>query len=190
VRLSIVAMTTQHEEIEAHIRHFFSEHSISKAAWLPGPAARQWPNLYCLAIAPGPRCSGWVYISVGASEVATPKLEFIICTSYATESAIEILAMVTYYHATEHLGLNHMLPIGRPWLPGATCDQLFISMPYPFGPDLECISTTASTVQALWLLPITQAERTFAKQNGAESLECLFDDNAINPLEIKRASVV
>lgn len=183
-------MVAHHEEIEAHIRRFFSGHRISRAAWLPGPAARQWPNLYCLAIEPGPRYSGWVYISVGASEVAAPRLEFIICTPYATESAVELLAMVTHYHAAEILGLDHMLPIGRPWLPEATCDQLFVSLPYPFGPDLECIRTTAFVVQALWLLPITLAERTFAKQNGTEALECLFDDHAINPLDLKRVSVV
>jgi hypothetical protein len=131
-----------------------------------------------------------VYISVGASEVASPRLEFILCTPYATEAAVELLAMVTHYHAAENLGLDHTLPIGRPWLPEATCDQFFVSLPYPFGPELECIATTAFSVQALWLLPITLAERTFAKQNGAEALECLFDDHAINPLDLNRDSVV
>jgi hypothetical protein len=183
-------MGTRHDQIEAHIRRFFSGHEVSKAAWLPGPAARRWPDLHCLAIAPGPRYSGWVYLSVGASEVASPRLEFILCTPYATEAAIELLAMVTHYHAAEQLGLNHMLPIGRPWLPGATCDQFFVCLPYPFGPDLECIPTTAYEVQALWLLPVTSAERAFAKQNGAEALESLFDENEIDPLDTDRASVV
>ena len=183
-------MSTQQAEIEAHIRRFFAGHNISPASWMSGPASRLWSGLYYLAIAPGPRYAGWVYMSVGASEVASPRIEFILCTPHATESAIEYLAMVTHYHATERLGLDHTLPIGRPWLPGATCDQLFVSLPYPFGPELECISTTAFKAQALWLLPITQAEREYAKQWGAEALESLFDDCAIDPLDPGRASVV
>ena len=189
VRQLNTSMSQQQYEIEAHIRRFFEGHAISRASWLPGPASRQWPSLYCLCIAPGPRSSGWVYISVGTSEVSCPRLEFIVCTPYATEAAIELLAMVTHYHATEHLGLDHLLPIGQPWLPGATCDQLLISLPYPFGPELERIATTAYEVQALWLLPITQAERMYAKQHGVEALECLFDDHAINSLDINRISV-
>ena len=178
-----------HEEVEAHVRRFFDGHIASNASWLQGPAAKLWPHLQYLAIAPGPLYSGWVYFTVGASEVAAPRLEFFICSPYAAEAAIELLAMVTYYHATEQLGINHTLPIGRPWLPTATCDQFLVSLPYPFGPKLENIESSAGNVQALWLLPITEAERVFAKEQGVEALESLFDEHAINPLDIHRASV-
>src|SRR5438046_1552537 len=88
-----------HEEVESHVRRFFEGHAISKSAWLPGPAAKLRPDLYSLAIAPGPLYSGWVYFTVGASEVASPRLEFFVCCPYATGVAIELLAMVAHYHS-------------------------------------------------------------------------------------------
>jgi len=179
-----------HEEIEAHIRSFFEGHAVSRTAWLPGPAAKLWPNLYSLSIAPGPLYSGWIYFTVGASEVASPRLEFFICSPYASGDAVELLSMVVYYHATEKLGLNHTLPVGRPWLPGASCDQFLVSLPYPFGQQLEAINTSIGEARALWLLPITSAERAFARQHGIEALEGLFDEHAINPLDVQRGSVV
>ena len=179
-----------HEEVEAHIRHFFEGHVTAEAEWHHGPSAELWPHLRYLAIAPGPLYRGWVYFTVGASEVASPHLEFFICSPHANESATELLAMATYYHATERLGLNHTLPIGRSWLPNATCDQFLVSLPYPFGPNLENIKASVGEVQALWLLPITEAERAFAKVHGVEALEALFDERAINPLDINRSSVV
>lgn len=51
--------------------------------------------------------------------------------------AIELLAMTVYYNRTGKLGLGQTVPIGEPWLPGSTCDHLLISLPYPFGPDLQ-----------------------------------------------------
>ena len=178
------------EEVEEHIRDFFREHVAAKIAWLPGPAAKSWPQLYFLAIAPGPRYTGWVYVTVGASAITTPSLEFFVCSPHASGSMAELLAMVAYYHASEGLGLNHTLPIGRPWLANSECDQLLISLPYPFGPQLENAATSSGNVQVLWLLPITMAERTYAKANGVEALESLFDEHAINPLDPNRSSVV
>lgn len=103
---------------------------------------------------------------------------------------IELLAMVVYYHATEHLDLNHTLPIGRAWLPGSFCDHLLVSLPYPFGPRLERISGRLRGARALWLLPITASEQAYAKANGIEALEVRFDEAAINPLDPTRGPVV
>jgi hypothetical protein len=180
----------EQEEIERHVLGFFSGHDVSRLTWAHGPTATLWPHVYFLAIAPGPKYSGWVYFTVGASQVATPRHEFFVCSPFANETMAELLAMVVHYHAKEKLGLNHTLPIGRPWLPNSSCDQLFVSLPYPFGPQLEHITSSAGEIQSLWLLPITQAERTFAKTNGADALESMFDAHAINPLDPARKSVV
>ena len=65
-----------------------------------------------------------------------------------------------------------------------------VSLPYPFGQQLEDISTSLGATRALWLLPITAAERAFARSHGVEALEHLFDEHAINPLAVQRGSVV
>jgi hypothetical protein len=84
----------------------------------------------------------------------------------------------------------HSLPIGEPWLEGATCDHFLVSLPYPFGEDLEICRCDETQVQILWLLPITAAERGFKKANGVDALEELFDRAAIEYWRIDRDSVV
>jgi len=42
---------------------------------------------------------------------------------------------------------------------------------------------------AIWLLPITEAERDFKAEHGPEALEQRFDDAAIDYWEPARASV-
>jgi hypothetical protein len=180
-----------HAEIHAHIERYFRGHQVSRLAWLPGPAARLWPQLYCLAVAPGPRYSGWVYLTVGSSLTdATPRLEFLLCSPRASDQIVELLSMVAHYHASEGLNVHHTLPIGRAWLQDSLCDQLFVSLPYPFGPELEVVHAPQVQARILWLVPITLAERRFAVKHGAEALESLFDEHAIDVLDSERPSVV
>jgi hypothetical protein len=51
-----------------------------------------------------------------------------------------VRTMVAYYHATSgdyRLDHGHTVPIGRPWIRGSSCDHLLLSLPYPWGPELE-----------------------------------------------------
>jgi hypothetical protein len=86
-------------------------------------------------------------------------------------------------------GIGHTVPIGEPWVPRSTCDHLLVSLPYPFGPDLELCDWDGDHARLLWLLPITEAERDIKAEHGLEALEQRFDDAAIKYWDPARSSV-
>ena len=103
--------------------------------------------------------------------------------------------MAAHYHCNPEddsyrLDHGHTVPIGEPWLPGSACDHLLVSLPYPFGPELEMCHWDGGHARLLWLLPITEAERDFMGDRGLEALEQRFDDAAIRYWEADRPSVV
>jgi hypothetical protein len=87
------------------------------------------------------------------------------------------------------LGLGHTLPIGEPWLPGSNCDHLLVSLPYPWGPDLETCHVGDRHVDFLWLLPITRAEHDLKIASGLEALESLFEERGLRYWDAHRPSV-
>ncbi len=103
--------------------------------------------------------------------------------------------MTAYYHAnpddpTFRLDVGHTVPIGEPWSPGSLCDHVLVSLPYPFGPELEVCAWDGGHARLLWLLPITAAERDFEVAHGLEALEQRFDDAALAYSDTRRGSVV
>src|SRR5919106_2061901 len=80
--------------------------------------------------------------------------------------------------------------IGAPWLDDSACDHLLVSVPYPYGPDLEVCAWQRGHARLLWLLPITEAERDYRATNGLEALEARFDEHAIEFWDPRRPSVV
>ena len=87
--------------------------------------------------------------------------------------------MITYYHSNHNLGFGHTLPIGEPWLERSECNNWLISLPYPFGEELEIMSIENTHAHVAWLLPITDKERDYKMKNGLEALEQKFDDTAL-----------
>lgn len=178
--------------LEEHVRRFFSGRTIDVFTWPAGPIQEQNPHFRALRIAPASAADVWTYASVGgwAATDGDFGLEFLICTASAEERAVELLAMTVFYNRGGTLGLGHTLPVGEPWLPGATSDHLLVSLPYPFGPELQTCHVGDRHVEFLWLLPITQAERTFKASYGLEALESRFDEVRLKYWQIDRASVV
>jgi len=182
-------------EVELHLRRFFHGHDCSVVR-APGRVETLLPEFRVMVLGPRPRTGLWTYASLGASGVKTGDhaCEFFVLAPEANDRHVELIAMVAYYHATPtptcRLGLGHTVRIGRPWLPGATCWNFLISLPYPFGPELELCRVTDGTVQILWLLPITGEELRFRKENGLEALEQRFEAAAIEYWKPRRKSVV
>ena len=179
--------------LEEHVRRFFDGRQIETFTWTAGPILDENPHFRVLRIAPQSQGDVWTYVSVGGWAATSDQdygLEFLICTESAEVRAVELLAMAVYYHRGGTLGLGHTLPIGEPWLPGSVCDNLLLSLPYPFGPDLETCHVGDRHVQFLWLLPITDAERDWKVSSGLESLESRFDDVELRYWQVDRASVV
>jgi hypothetical protein len=176
-----------------HVRRNFPGRAIEAFTWESGPILRQNPHFRVLRIAPAHESDVWTYASIGAwaaTEDQGRGLEFVIATRAQDPRAVELLAMITYYHRGGKLGLGHTFPIGEPWLPGSRCDHLLVSLPYPWGPDLETCHVGDRHVDFLWLVPITKQERDFKAANGLEALESLFEDRGLKYWDPDRISHV
>lgn len=125
--------------LEEHVRRYFAGRDIEALTWRAGPILEQNPHFRALQTAPATPADVWVYVSVGGW-AATPDgagLEFLVCTAAPEDRAVDLLAMTVFYNRGGRLGDGHTMPIGEPWLPGSTCDNLLVCPPYPFGPDLQ-----------------------------------------------------
>lgn len=174
-----------------HLERCFAGHSCDEFVWSLGPAQDELPRLRVAEFAPGPKTGLWVYSTIGAWEARIePRLEFIITASTRDQRHVELLSMVAWYHRRHGLGIGHTIPIGEPWLPGSECEFFLVSLPYPFGPDLEVCNFEDWHLHVVWLLPITAAEREFKMREGLEAIEQRFDACAIEYWRPGRASVV
>jgi hypothetical protein len=175
-----------------HVRRNFPGKVIEAFTWEAGPIQQQNPHFRTLRIDPGQKSGVWTYASVGAWAATQDKgrgLEFVIVVPAQDPRAVELLAMTAFYQRGGTLGLGHTLPIGEPWLPGSRCDHLLVSLPYPWGPELETCHVGDRHVDYLWLLPITKEERDFKVANGLEALESLFEERELRYWDPRRPSV-
>jgi len=179
--------------LEEHVRRFFGDRVVEAFTWAAGPIGELNPHFRVLRVAPAVAGEVWTYLSIGgwaATAGENQGLEFVLCTESPDARAVELLAMTVYYHHGGTLGLGHTLPIGEPWLPGSTCGHLLVSLPYPFGPDLQTCHVGDRHVDFLWLLPITEAERAFKTASGLEALESRFDQTQLRYWQPDRPSVI
>jgi hypothetical protein len=177
--------------VRQHLQGFFSGHSCDEHQWMLGPAPEQLPRLRVVEFAPGPKTRLWVYASVGAWEARDDqRLEFLIAAPERDQRHVELVTMAAWYHGRHGLGTGHTLPIGEPWLPRSSCEFFLVSLPYPFGPNLEVCNVTDWHLHVLWLLPITADEREFKLREGVEALEQRFDACGLEYWLPDRASAV
>ena len=73
---------------------------------------------------------------------------------------------------------------------GSLFDHMLVSVPCPFGPDLQTAHVGDRHVDFLWLLPITEASRKLKVSNGLEALESRFEEVGLRFWEVNRPSVV
>lgn len=189
-----------HDAIERHVRRFFADREtlvggrITASVLTNGP--QRLPSSFRVLEVPPQKASRvWHYVSVGAFAMRADhedRLEFVLRTdSRERPRAVELLSMLAYYHSTEGLGVGHMLPIGEPWLPQSQCDAMLISLPYPLGPQFEvCPIDEQRHVHIYWALPITSAERAFARAHGLEELEQRLESAGIIAEDPRRGSVI
>ena len=110
------------------------------------------------------------------------RLEFFLICPCEDALHVETLAMCAYFHSDPcyHLDLGMSVNIGRGWREGSHYDRLLISLPYPYGPNLEICKIVNFTIRYLWLLPIDVAEEGYLQQWGLEALEQKFDKVGID----------
>jgi hypothetical protein len=113
-----------------------------------------------------------------------------LVTPFKTLRAVELLAMVVYFHGVEPLDVGDTVAIGEPWLPGSACNALLLSAPYLLDDDLWSLSIGGREVRFLWAIPITPDERSYVGKHGLDALEEQFETVGLEYWDPHRASVV
>jgi hypothetical protein len=181
-----------HASVRQHYETYFDREG-EELTWPHGPARGRLGAFRVLRIPPNEQTKLWTYASVGAFALGpndAEATEFLLLTQEATDRGVELVTLAADYHHSQRLALGSRLPIGEPWLEGATCDAFLVSLPYPFGPTLQKVRAGDRVVRITWLLPITPAERRFAAQHGLEALEQTLDDAPVEYWRPDRPSVV
>lgn len=180
--------------VKHHLMTFFEGHECREFQWQAGPMTKEAPWFRILRFSPGPRYNLYSFVSLGASALRNEDggLEFAIFSEYDSPRFVELLTMTAHYHKSQCLGIGigHTVPVGGPWVQGATCNHYLVSLPYPLGPEFEVALVNESHIHILWLLPITEKERDFKIQHGLEALESQFDEKAIDYSDFGRESVI
>lgn len=182
-----------HRRVHRHVEGFFADHRVASCAFDRGPIQRVLPGFHSLQVDPGPLLDQTTYVSVGAGfpDDGHEHLEFVTVAPAPSARHVELLAMTSHYHRTgERVGLGHTFPIGEPWVPGSSLNHFLVSLPYPFGPELEYLPIPDHNVRLLWLLPITTSERDYKREHGLEALEARFDATELAYWDPKRRPVI
>jgi hypothetical protein len=178
-----------HAAVRQHVEAFFDREG-EELTWPHGAAAHRMGPFRVLQVPPNDRTHLWTYSSVGAFALRDPCIELLLVTEERTSRGVELVTIAAAFHQANGLRPGDRLPIGEPWLPGATCDAFLVSAAPPFGPTLERARGGAHPIRVLWLLPITPAERRFAADHGVNELELRLDDAPLEYWRRDRASVV
>ena len=185
-----------HDRILDHYRRFWGASRVDEVHWTPGHVGERLPDLHIAKVRPAQPGEMWCFATIGAwqaTEEASHGLEFVGAARSEAVSVLWHLALTAYYHAGPpdyRLDVGQTVSIGEGWVEGSTLDAILVSLPYPWGPDLEHCLLPERHIRVLWLLPISEAERRFAGTDGVEALERRFDDAAIDYLDPFRPSVV
>ena len=184
--------------IEAHLRHGFPGQRVVVQGWRTD--AMSAPHVRVLRVDPETRGGLWLHVSSGASVPApggppagaagSAGSEFVLVTPFKTLRAVELLAMVVYFHGVEELKVGDTVSVGEPWLPGSSCGHLLVSSPYLLADELWTLPLPRRLVHFRWVIPITVRERAYALDRGLEALEQRFEEAGLEYWDPHRASVV
>jgi hypothetical protein len=180
--------------IEAHLRHGFPGQRVVVQGWRTD--AMSAPHVRVLRVDPESRGGLWLHVSSGASLPTERSAggahgsEFVLVTPFKTLRAVELLAMVVYFHGVQALSVGDIVSVGEPWLPGSTCGHLLVSNPYLLADELWKLPLPGRTVHFRWVIPITATERAYATERGLDALEQRFEEAGLEYWDPHRASVV
>lgn len=178
-----------------HLARFFPSRSLVAIRWKQPPLMKDLGRFEVLRLSPDTAGSGWLFFSNGASQVKSRfgvRYEFFILSPEDDPIHIETLTMFASFSADPNIEIlpAKIVEIGRPWMGSSNLDHLLVSLPYPYGPQLEKCGDGESAVRVLWLLPIAASEAKFAREHGVESLERKFEEQRINYMAVSRPSVI
>lgn len=178
-----------------HIDRLWQVNHKDLLEWQAPGAEKVLPRFRVARIHPANHGEPFVFLSCGAWEASADQglgQEFFLLAPSDDEAHVDTVAAVALAHAAGRgmLQLGSLVPLGRPWLPGSACDHLLVSLPYPYGPNLERLSTGTDLDLAFrWLVPITATEADLARAQGAERLEARLEAARADFLDPRRAPV-
>ena len=174
------------QKVLSHLQNFWINHEIKRFSWALGRIIEELPDFQVFQVIPNHEDEPWVYVSSGIGQFLGQ--EFFIISPFETPEHIETLAMLASasMHYPDQFQLGKTVNIGRPWVEQSSFQHFLISLPYPYGQELEYMDN----VRFFWLLPITQPERLFLNTHSVEDLETRFDERGIDYLDINRPSVI
>ncbi|MGQ0625900.1 MAG: suppressor of fused domain protein [Sporichthyaceae bacterium] len=185
--------------IGKHYRDFFRGHEMFEVD-VPALAADRIPGLRMLEVPAGKRVDVVSYATLGCWEAVQSLgvgTEFILAARAADVAHLDSLAAVALAHCATpdtRLDRGSVVPLWRPWLPGSACDRLLVTLPYPYGPELEYCRWRTSAAQfsarVLWLMPITEAEAACVALDGVDGLEARFEAVGVNFADPARPSAL
>ena len=171
------------QTVLSHLQRFWKHHDIKRFTWALGRIVEELPDFQVFQVIPNHADEPWVYVSSGIGPFLGQ--EFFIVSPFETPEHIETLAMLASasMHYPDQFQLGKTVNIGRPWIEQSSFQHFLISLPYPYGQELEYMDN----VRFFWLLPITHQERLFLDTHSVEELETRFDEVGIDYLDINRA---
>ena len=163
------------QTVLSHLQRFWKHHDIKRFTWALGRIVEELPDFQVFQVIPNHADEPWVYVSSGISPFLGQ--EFFIVSPFETPEHIETLAMLASasMHYPDQFQLGKTVNIGRPWVEQSSFQHFLISLPYPYGQELEYMDN----VRFFWLLPITHQERLFLDTHSVEELETRFDEVGI-----------
>lgn len=183
-----------------HVRHALHDHVDQH--W-PGydkslmrvdhPVTAAVPNFRVACIHPKSDDEPWAYLSLGGFEVSPDPLcglEFLLLAKDQDGQHAGTLALAASLHSQSPLKQGSVIDLGEPWAEGGKLQHLLVTLPYPYGPNLERCQAGLYSLRVMWLLPITAAEFALLQAESLEALEGRFEQAGIDFLDPSRDSVV
>jgi suppressor of fused protein SUFU len=178
-----------------HVTRYFRGHPIFTVD-VPPDVLDRVPGLQILEVGSGPRTALYTYVTLGcwdAVQAGGEGREFLLSAREADVAHAATLARAAARHCStpdQRLDRGSVVPLVDPWAPGSACDRLLVTLPYPYGPDLEWCRWRRNAARLLWLMPIMQVEAAYLDEYGLEALERRFEESEVHFADPERPSVV
>jgi Suppressor of fused protein (SUFU) len=178
-----------------HVTRHFRGHPVF-AVDVPAHVLDRVPGLQILEVGGGPRTGLTTYVTLGcweAVQAGGEGVEFVLSAREPDIAHAATLASVAARHCStpqQRLDRGSVVPLGKPWTPGSTCDRLLVTLPYPYGPDFEWCRWRRNSARLLWLMPITPEEAAYVAEYGVDALERRFEESQVHFADPERPSVV
>jgi hypothetical protein len=178
-----------------HVAAFWLNSTISEERWEHGPIEKNIPGFRVLKLKSNQWDRPIIYATSGCFSVKAEehvRHEFFLISPTEDIRHVETMTKLANFYADKDytLEVGTIVSIGAPWMEGSKCNNLLISIPYPYGPKLEWLKTNDACVRFLWALPITEREAGFAELHGFFALEEKLDACKVNYLDIHRPSII